>query len=179
MRAREYILADINVAASGRATDLNKSNIAKIEMIVKTGDDLYRRRQYEPALDQFRQARGEIYSMLYPAFDVGAYLSQKDIALPASPALENDLLSLSGSLVDTIRPTEVEVKNRSHVNPGDPLPNALTQFTHHLFIRYNSFRLSRLIASQCLGVSRTGCYNIEFYFRCLSVVCCSSCIFTY
>jgi hypothetical protein len=58
MRAREYILADINVAASGRATDLNKSNIAKIEMIVKTGDDLYRRRQYEPALDQFRQARG-------------------------------------------------------------------------------------------------------------------------
>jgi hypothetical protein len=103
MRANEDILADINLAASGRATDLNKSNVAKIEMMIKTGDGLYRRRQYEPALKQFRQARAEIYSMLYPGFDASAYLLQKDVALPVSKALENGLLTLSGTLANAIR----------------------------------------------------------------------------
>ena len=129
MRASEDILADINLAASGRATDLNKSNVAKIEMMIKIGDALYRRRQYEPALDQFRNARGEIYSMLYPGFDVSAYLLQKDIALPVSQALENGLLTLSGTLADAIRPTEIELKSHLHVNPRDPLPDTLAPFT--------------------------------------------------
>lgn len=129
MRASEDILADINLAASGRATDLNTSNVAKIEMMIKTGDALYRRRQYEPALDQFRRARGEIYSLLYPGFDASAHLLQKDVALPVSQALENGLLTLSGTLANAIRPTEIEPKSRLRANLSDRLPDTLARFT--------------------------------------------------
>lgn len=129
MRASEDILANINLAASGRATDLNTSNVAKIEMMIKTGDALYRRRQYEPALDQFRRARGEIYSLLYPGFDASAHLLQKDVALPVSRALENGLLTLSGTLANAIRPTEIEPKSRLRANLSDRLPDTLARFT--------------------------------------------------
>jgi len=129
MRASESILADITLAGSGRATDIHKANVAKIEMLVKTGDAMYRRRQYEPALDQFRRARGEIYAILYPGFDASALLLQRDIALPVSKALENGLLTVSGTLANAIRPTEIEPRTRLRTNPGDTLPDTLARFT--------------------------------------------------
>ncbi len=129
MRASEDILADITLAGSGRATDLHKAEVARVELLIKNGDALYRSRQYEPALAKFRQARGEIYSMLYPGFDVGAHLYQKDIALPVSKALENGMLTYSGNKANAIRPTELESRSRLRVNPGEPIPASLTRFT--------------------------------------------------
>src|ERR1700716_2122399 len=95
MRSVEEISADVGLWRSGRATDITRSQVATIELQIKNADALYRQRQYEPALYQFRQARASIYALLYPGFSVSAYVTAKDRLLPVSKAMENSLFHLS------------------------------------------------------------------------------------
>jgi hypothetical protein len=66
MRSVAEISAEVELWRSGRATDVTRSQVASVELQIRNADDLYRRRQYEPALQQFRQARASIYALLYP-----------------------------------------------------------------------------------------------------------------
>jgi hypothetical protein len=128
MRAADDILADVTAGTSGRTTDVNKSNIARIELMIRDGDALYRRRAYEPALNEFRRARAEVYALLYPGFDVRGYVLAKDVALPLSKSIEDSLLALSGRVIDAIRPAEVESRSQFRTS-ADPIPDTLSQFT--------------------------------------------------
>ncbi len=108
LRLREDIVADLGASASGQATTVTQSMLAEIELHIKDGDDYYRRRQFDPALREFKQARALIYKTLHPDFDVGSYLGRKDIALPLSAAIENSLLEVSVRITDVIRPPAPE-----------------------------------------------------------------------
>src|SRR5262245_35380722 len=98
MRRKEDILVDLSVA--GRATDISKAKIAQIELLISEGDSFFRKREYDAALNKFRKARAAIYQLLHPEFDVHSFVGRKDVALPASAALEQSLLDLSARIID-------------------------------------------------------------------------------
>jgi tetratricopeptide (TPR) repeat protein len=128
MRSVAEISADVELRQSGRATDIARSGIAAIELRIRNADDLYQRQQYEPALQEFRRARASIYALLYPAFNVNAYVNAIDRQLPASKALEGSLLEVSVGLADSMRPLEVESSSPARPVAVDPPPEALTPF---------------------------------------------------
>ena len=133
MRSLEAISADVELGRSGRSTDVTRSQVASIELQIKNADALYRRRQYEPALNQFRQARASIYAMLYPGFSVSSYVSAKDQLLPVSKAMESSLLNLSLRLTDSMRPLTPDSPPQARRVATDPLPDSLIHFTQSGF----------------------------------------------
>src|SRR5262249_42728029 len=129
MRSVAEIKADVDLWRSGRATDASKSQVAAIELLIKTGDDLYRNRQFEPALNQFRHASGPIYALIYPCFSASPYARASDIMLPTSTTLETSLLDLSLRMADTMRPLAAEQAPVFKRVAVDPLPDSLAVFT--------------------------------------------------
>jgi hypothetical protein len=128
MRSVEAISADVELWRSGRATDITRSRVAAIELQIKNADDLYRRRQYEPALNQFRQARASIYALLYPGFNVSAYVTARDRLLPVSKAMEDSLLNLSLRLTDSMRPLAIKPVPMLRRVAAEPMPDSLAPF---------------------------------------------------
>ena len=128
MRSVAEISADVELWRSGRATDLTRSQVASIELQIRTADDLYQRRQYEPALQQFRQARASIYALLYPGFNTHAYGIAKDRLLPVSTVIENSLIDLSLRLTDSMRPLMIESMPLTRMVATEAVPEPLVQF---------------------------------------------------
>lgn len=128
MRLVAEINADVELGRSGRATDITRSQIASIELQITIADNLYRRRQYQPALHQFQQARASIYALLHPGFNVSAYVNAKDAVLPVSKALETSLLNLSLRLTDSLRPLTVEAPSLSRRVATETPPDSLVPF---------------------------------------------------
>jgi tetratricopeptide (TPR) repeat protein len=128
MRSVAEISADVELWRSGRATDVTRSQVATIELQIKNADNLERRRQYEPALNQFRQARASIYALLYPGFNVSAYMIAIDQLLPVSKVMETSLLNLSLRLTDSLRPLTIESASLSRPVTSEPMPDSLVPF---------------------------------------------------
>jgi hypothetical protein len=128
MRSVAEISAEVELWRSGRATDVTRSQVASVELQIRNADDLYRRRQYEPALQQFRQARASIYALLSPGFNVSAYVTAKDLLLPVSQAMETSLLNLSLHLTDSLRPLTIESASLSRRVATEPMPDSLVPF---------------------------------------------------
>ena len=128
MRSVAAISADVELWRSGRATDITRSQVATIELQIRTADELYQRRQYDPALQQFRQARASIYALLYPGFDVSAYGTATDRSLPVSATLEPSLIDLSLRLTDSMRPLTIESTTLTRIVASEPVPATLAHF---------------------------------------------------
>src|SRR6476659_1720318 len=71
-RARSEILAELDDGGARGATSATKAQLAEIELHVHDGDVALRGRSYQAALDEFKTARGLIFRILHPAFDVSA-----------------------------------------------------------------------------------------------------------
>ena len=128
MRSVAAISADVELWRSGRATDITRGQIAAIELQIKVADDLYQRRQYDPALQQFRQARASIYALLYPAFNISAYANAKDRLLPVSKVMETSLIDLSLRITDSMRPLTIESIPLTRMVATESVPQPLVQF---------------------------------------------------
>jgi len=104
-RAVDAIVADAAMSAGERPS---RQQVAAIELLIARGNAAQATAKYTDALRLFRDARGRIYRILYPGFDVNAYLlGWRDRILPTSKALETNLLDASVALVGVITPTAV------------------------------------------------------------------------
>ena len=151
LRAAGEITADLNLSASGRATDIARSSIAEIETHIHAGDALYNRKQFARALEEFRQARALIYKKLYPGFHVGSYLGKKDVALPVSKALETAFINAGIRYTDVVRPTAPE-SAPAVVRATEPAPAALASYMQTGFRESQSIEENLQVAS-ALGVA--------------------------
>lgn len=112
-RAIDAILADL---ANLSDTDL-EHRVAEIELRIAEGDELARGRQYDGALNKYKSARGLIYKILYPGFNVSAYANRRmDLALPLNEKIEASLLEATASMVDINRPKNVPTSPVVDVN---------------------------------------------------------------
>ena len=128
MRSVASISADVELWRSGRATDITRSQVASVELQIRTADDLYQRRQYDAAMQQFRQARASIYALLYPGFDVSAYGIARDRMLPVSATLETSFIDLGLRLTDSMRPLTIESTPVTRILSAESVPATLVQF---------------------------------------------------
>jgi tetratricopeptide (TPR) repeat protein len=125
MRKLDEILADLDHPDSGQATSTSRAAVSQIELRIRQGDELYRRGQYEPAVDEFRTARSLIFELMSPGFDSGLHTRRKDVALPVSSDIEKRLLAVSLQVADAIRPTVVRGKPVFAADARDGLPDSL------------------------------------------------------
>src|SRR6187402_271938 len=95
LRLKESILADLKLGNSGKASDASKAQIAQIELHIKNGEEFSRQNQYNAALSEFKHARGYIYKILYPNFNVSASIGRIDLLLPVSKELEDIIIHTS------------------------------------------------------------------------------------
>lgn len=104
LRPIEAIEADLEQpGTSGRSRQ-----VAEIELRIAEGEAFARQRRHRAALDAFRTAQGLVYRLLYPGFDVGAYVGGRiSHLLPLTAQLEASLLSAAVALLDMNRPAEV------------------------------------------------------------------------
>ncbi|HVB25310.1 MAG TPA: tetratricopeptide repeat protein [Ktedonobacteraceae bacterium] len=128
LRARLDIVADLDRSVSGGATDSARGMIAEIELHISDGDNFYKRKQYDSALNEFKKARALIYKALHPQFDVSAYIGRKDVVLPVSKAIEDSLLDVSLRIADVIRPAALESGPIFKQNGLDSMPQALQTY---------------------------------------------------
>lgn len=128
LRARLDIVADLDRSVSGGATDSARGMIAEIELHISDGDNFYRRKQYDSALNEFKKARALIYKALHPQFDVGSYIGRKDVVLPVSKAIEESLLDVSLRIADVIRPVVLESGPIFKQNGSNSMPQALQTY---------------------------------------------------
>jgi tetratricopeptide (TPR) repeat protein len=135
-RLRSSILADLNYLNPGKATDASIAQIAKIELHIKNASDLFRTNQYNGALDEYKQARASIYKILYPGFDVKATLGRKDILLPISAVLEQELINSSIRIGEIIKPLEA-LDNSIYTKVDNGMPDHLKSFTETGFKEAN------------------------------------------
>lgn len=113
-RAIDAILDDF---ANPSGTDM-EHRVAEIELHIAEGDNLARGRKYEGALSKYKEARGLIYKILYPGFNVSAYANQRlDLPLPLNPQIEASLLQATVSIADINRPKTVPTAPVVEVNP--------------------------------------------------------------
>jgi hypothetical protein len=110
LRQKESILADLKLANSGKASDASRAQIAEIELHIKNGQEFCLQNQYNSALLEFKRARGLIYKILYPNFDVSASIGRIDVLLPVSKGLEDIIIGTSIKIGDIIKPLETESK---------------------------------------------------------------------
>jgi hypothetical protein len=104
MRPIGAIVADLEVVGSGPTS----TQVAAVELCIAEGEALARQGKHQAALDQFKTARGLIYQILYPGFDVTAYVgSRVTTLLPLTAAIEKSLLAATVALLDVNRPAEV------------------------------------------------------------------------
>ena len=129
MRQLDEILADVDGLDSGQATSTSRVAVSQIELRIRQGDELYRRGQYEPAVDEFRAARSLIFELINPGFDAGLHKRRRDVALPVSAEIEERLLRVSLRVADAIRPTVVKGKPVFAADARDGLPRTLAQLS--------------------------------------------------
>jgi tetratricopeptide (TPR) repeat protein len=98
------IVGDLELGASGSATNLTRAQLAEIERLIRDGDALYTRRRYERAVAKYKEARARILSFIRPRFHLDSYLTHRDRLLPLDPAVERQLLEAATHLLDAVRP---------------------------------------------------------------------------
>lgn len=129
LRNVALIRADLDLAVAGDSTSISKAKVAEIELHIALGDAAFRRRQFSQALTEFKTARGLLYKLLNPGFDVGIFaLTRLDLVLPTSPQIENALLDVSSRMSEAIRPQTFASDVLLRVD-GEPVPDALQGFT--------------------------------------------------
>lgn len=108
LRPVEEIVADLELAGNSGPS----RQVAEIELRIAEGEELARQRKYRAALNKFKTARGLVYKILYPGFDVGAYVGGRvSQLLPLTAQLEENLLSATVALLDMNRPAKVATDN--------------------------------------------------------------------
>ena len=128
IRKEELIRADLDLAAKPDATSVSKAKVAEVELQISRGDEAFRRRQFSQALDAFKTARGLLYKLIYPGFDVGSFtLNRYDVLLPANAAMEKAFLDVSTRLSDAIRPQVFESELLLRTD-SEPIPDTLRPF---------------------------------------------------
>lgn len=130
-RSLDAIEADLLAGLDADAGGAALRDVARIELLIREGDDGFRRRRYGLALSKYKEAQGKIYSFIAPRFNVAAYVgSMIEVALPFAPEIEEKLRLVGLGLVDAIRPRRQEPDRP--ILPGgvvEPLPRELKQFT--------------------------------------------------
>ena len=103
-RAIDAIIDDFQ---NPSGTDMDH-RVAEIELRIAEGDNLARGRKYDGALKKYKTARGLIYKILYPGFNVSSYANQRlDLMLPLNAQIEASLLEATVSIADINRPKTV------------------------------------------------------------------------
>jgi hypothetical protein len=105
MRAVELIINEIEALSPNKADDISRKQVLEIELIIKQGDNFYRQRSYNKALDKFREARAKIYKLLYPPFDIYKFIVSQDKMLPNTIALEKKITEMSDKMANMVLPS--------------------------------------------------------------------------
>jgi Tc toxin complex TcA C-terminal TcB-binding domain len=129
MRHIGAIVADLEVTSS----DPTSTQVAAVELHIAEGEALARQGKHQAALDEFKTARGLIYQILYPSFDVTAYVGSRiTTLLPLTEAIEDSLLSATVALLDLSRPAEVA----EDIGFGVAAPAIATEVAAHTLTGY-------------------------------------------
>ncbi|WAZ26807.1 hypothetical protein STRCI_008452 [Streptomyces cinnabarinus] len=108
-RDREVLLAEVGRLGSGRASDAARASLAEIELAVQGADADAQRGSYEAALSGYQRARGLVYRLLHPPFDVSQWLRDRyAIGLPTGVEVEKALLVTAARMVRTLQPEFAE-----------------------------------------------------------------------
>jgi hypothetical protein len=121
----------LELHASGNdAESIARVKATKIELIIQEGDEAFRRRRYQAALEKYKSAWGEIYKLITPKFDVPLYTKAiKYVALPLDADIELKIQTAGIFLADAMRPKAL--KQDGFIAPVEvaELPDDLTLFT--------------------------------------------------
>ena len=110
LRTRDVLVAEIARVDTGRSADLARGSLAAIELAISQADADYNAGSYSAALSGFRRARGLVYRLLHPTFEVSQWLRDQTVAaLPVGTAIESSLLAAGARLIATLRPEAVDV----------------------------------------------------------------------
>jgi hypothetical protein len=105
LRERDKIVADLQFASPGTATEIAKGKLAEIELHVSNGDTAFNQGNYAAALGEFKKARALIFKIIQPSFDAGTFVNSRvDVLLPAGKAVERQIIDTSLVIADGIRP---------------------------------------------------------------------------
>lgn len=127
-RSMDLIAKDIQGAASGGSTEKSRAELATIELLMRQGDRHFARRQYELAVNKYKEARSKILKIIQPRFNISSYLGVKDRLLPLNKSIEQLMLKASVHVLEAVRFTTSERPPIivPELDPG--LPRDLRQF---------------------------------------------------
>jgi hypothetical protein len=138
VRDYQAIQADLAPAIASSTADASRSLMAEIELHIRNGDGYYAQAQYDQAINEYTTARGLIYRLLYPSFDVNGLLRQRTATLPVSKDLETSLLNVSATIMATLRP-QADPAASSFPVAAAPIPRELQQFSQIGFQKPEDF----------------------------------------
>jgi hypothetical protein len=125
LRAREDILKDLTVTDS---SELMQAKIAAVELHIKDGDDLFRNREYQAALNEYKTAQGLIYSLIYPGFNFTLYATSYHDYLLASANIGKAYLDGQPQIADWVKPLKIEPYLPTPIKHVDPVPENINKY---------------------------------------------------
>ena len=109
LRDREVLLSEVARAESARASDTARAALAEIELVIRSADADYQHGGFDAALQGYQRARGLVYRLLHPTFDVSRWVRDRYVAkLPVGAAVEDALMSAAARLITVLRPQAVQ-----------------------------------------------------------------------
>ena len=135
LRDREVLIAEIGRSQTGTASDTARASIAEIELAIRTADADEQRGAYDSALRGYQRARGLVFRLLHPRFDISQWVRDDfRVRLPVGPKIESGLLEAASSLVGLLRPGAAEIPSLPKLATVQ-LDRSLTRFTQTGFRR--------------------------------------------
>jgi hypothetical protein len=135
LRDREVLIAEIGRSQTGTASDTARASIAEIELAIRTADADEQRGAYDAALRGYQRARGLVFRLLHPRFDISQWVRDDfRVRLPIGPKIETGLLEAASSLVGLLRPGAAELPSLPKLATVE-LDRTLTRFTQAGFRR--------------------------------------------
>ncbi|KQV14820.1 MULTISPECIES: hypothetical protein [unclassified Kitasatospora] len=136
LRDRDVLLAEVGRLGSGRASDAVRASIAEIELAVQAADSEAERGAYDAALSGYRRARGLVFRLLHPEFNVSQWVRERHaVALPTGADMERSLLETGARLVSTLLPEYAESPALIKMSVGEPVDERLARYTGSGFRR--------------------------------------------
>jgi tetratricopeptide (TPR) repeat protein len=129
MRSQEQIKESLNIGVAMNSKNLTAAKLAQIEVLITEGDNLFREQKYLEAGKRYKEARAEIFALMYPTFSISKYLLAKDTVLPLNRLIEANLQDISARMIDTCRPKIVEREPVFWPTDVNPLPRNLAPMT--------------------------------------------------
>jgi tetratricopeptide (TPR) repeat protein len=120
LRELSVLVDEISDVASGKSADIARAALAEIELAISQAEADYGNGTFGAALTGFRRARGLVFRLLHPRFDVSQWLRDRSAALlPGGTEIEASLLTAAARLIAALQPEASDASGLPPLAAGD------------------------------------------------------------